>query len=55
MLIEIEKYIILFFIYSFAGWVMESVGDSIKKKRFVNRGFLIGPYCIKYFFHKITC
>ena len=45
MLIEIEKYIILFFIYSFAGWVMESVGDSIKKKRFVNRGFLIGPYC----------
>lgn len=24
---------------------MESVSDTIKKKRFVNRGFLIGPYC----------
>ena len=45
MLIEIEKYIALFFIYSFAGWLMESVSDSIKKKKLVNRGFLIGPYC----------
>lgn len=45
MIIEIEKYIILFFIYSFLGWLMETVGDTIKKKKFVNRGFLIGPYC----------
>ena len=45
MLIEIERYIALFFIYSFAGWLMESVSDSIKKKKLVNRGFLIGPYC----------
>ena len=39
MLIEIERYIALFFIYSFAGWLMESVSDSIKKKKLVNRGF----------------
>ena len=45
MLIEIERYIALFFIYSFAGWLMESISDSIKKKKLVNRGFLIGPYC----------
>ena len=45
MLIEIERYIALFFIYSFAGWFMESISDSIKKKKLVNRGFLIGPYC----------
>ena len=45
MIIEIEKYVALFFIYSFLGWLMESVGDSIKKKKFINRGFLIGPYC----------
>lgn len=45
MIIEIEKYIALFFIYSFAGWLMESIGDTIRKKKFVNRGFLIGPYC----------
>ena len=45
MIIQIEQYIALFFIYSFAGWLMESVGDTIRKKKFVNRGFLIGPYC----------
>lgn len=45
MIIKIEQYILLFFIYSFAGWLMESTGDLIKKKKFVNRGFLIGPYC----------
>lgn len=45
MLIEAEKYILLFFIYSFAGWIIESTGDIIRKKKFVNRGFLIGPYC----------
>ena len=45
MLVEIEKYIALFFIYSFAGWVMETVQISIRQKKFVNRGFLVGPYC----------
>ena len=45
MVVEIEKYIMLFFIYSFAGWLMESLGDTVKKKKFINRGFLIGPYC----------
>ena len=45
MLVEIEKYIALFFIYSFAGWVMETVQISIRQKKFVNRGFLIGPDC----------
>ena len=45
MITEIENYIVLFFIYSFLGWLMETVGDTIRKKRFVNRGFLIGPYC----------
>lgn len=45
MITQIENYIALFFIYSFLGWVIESIGDTIKKKKFVNRGFLIGPYC----------
>ena len=45
MITQIENYIALFFIYSFLGWLMESVSDTIKKKKFVNRGFLIGPYC----------
>ena len=45
MIREIEQYIALFFIYSIAGWIMETVQLSIREKKFVNRGFLIGPYC----------
>ena len=29
---------------------MESVGGIFKEKRFINRGFLIGPYCPVYGF-----
>lgn len=45
MIINIENYIALFFIYSIAGWIMESVNISIQNKKITNRGFLIGPYC----------
>ena len=45
MVMQIEEYIALFYIYSFLGWLMEAVGISIREKRFVDRGFLIGPYC----------
>lgn len=45
MITQIENFIALFFIYSIAGWIMESVSISIRNKKFTNRGFLIGPYC----------
>ena len=32
-------------IYSFVGWVMEVCVAYYRNKRFVNRGFLMGPYC----------
>lgn len=35
----------LFMIYSFIGWFIEVVDNKIEDKKFVNRGFLIGPYC----------
>ena len=41
----IAKYFLLFIIYSFAGWVMETILVSMMNKRLVDRGFLIGPYC----------
>lgn len=50
MIREIEQYIALFFIYSIAGWIMESVSISIRNKKITNRGFLIGPYCPIYGF-----
>ena len=48
MLKTIEIYFLIFLIYSFLGWFMESVGGILKVKKFVNRGFLIGPYCPVY-------
>lgn len=34
-----------FFIYSFLGWTMETIYASVKQQRYVNRGFLNGPFC----------
>ncbi|MBL1227725.1 hypothetical protein IW492_00580 [Enterococcus sp. BWB1-3] len=42
--------ILLFFIYSFIGWLWETVYCSLKADRFVYRGFLAGPYCPIYGF-----
>lgn len=42
------NYIWMFFVYSFVGWLNEVVLIRISSGRFVNRGFLIGPYCPVY-------
>ena len=39
------EYVLLFFIYSFLGWCLEVTCKLISDHKFVNRGFLIGPYC----------
>lgn len=44
----IEMLILLFFTYSFAGWIMESIGGILVVKKFINRGFMIGPLCPVY-------
>lgn len=43
--IDLRVYFLLFLAYSFLGWLMEVVGKLIQLKRFINRGFLVGPYC----------
>ena len=45
MLEVIELYFLLFISYAFLGWCMEVICKLIQYKRFINRGFLIGPYC----------
>lgn len=40
---KIHLFISLFFIYSFIGWIVEATIFLISSKKFVNRGFLIGP------------
>ena len=39
------RYVLLFFVYSFLGWCLEVACKLISDHKFVNRGFLIGPYC----------
>ncbi len=39
----IQIWILLFFIYSFLGWVWETCFVSIKNRKLENRGFLYGP------------
>lgn len=38
-------YFIFFFLYSFLGWCLEVVCKLVTDHKFINRGFLIGPYC----------
>ena len=39
------KYFLYFLIYAFLGWFMEVCVSLWNKHKFINRGFLIGPYC----------
>ncbi|MDU7337534.1 MAG: hypothetical protein E7L17_05390 [Clostridium sp.] len=39
-----------FSVYSMIGWLCESIYCSIPKKRWINRGFLNGPFCPVYGF-----
>lgn len=41
----VSRYFLYFIIYAFIGWSIEVVGKLIEQKRFINRGFLIGPIC----------
>lgn len=38
----------LFFVYSFLGWILETVTAAVKQKRFVNRGLVNAPLCVIY-------
>lgn len=42
--------VLYFTIYSFLGWVCETTYCSIGQRKFVNRGFLNGPFCPIYGF-----
>lgn len=48
--IELIKIVMYFIIYSFFGWIMESVLKTIIQKKPINSGFLHGPFCPIYGF-----
>ena len=47
---KVEEFFLLFISYAIIGWMVEEVNEIITTKKFVNRGFLIGPYCPIYGF-----
>lgn len=42
------RLLFFFFVYSFLGWVLETVLVTLKRRKIVNRGFLNGPLCMIY-------
>ena len=50
MNINLFELINYFILYSFLGWIMESVFQSICEKKIINTGFLKGPFCPIYGF-----
>ena len=45
MNINLFELITYFIIYSFLGWVMESIVRSVCERKLINTGFLKGPFC----------
>lgn len=41
---QLQQWLLFFFIYCFIGWCWESAYVSAKKREWVNRGFLKGPF-----------
>lgn len=41
---QLQQWLLFFFIYCFLGWCWESAYVSVRKKQWVNRGFLKGPF-----------
>ena len=40
---DLPQWVLFFFFYSFIGWIWESCYVSVRKRRWVNRGFMHGP------------
>lgn len=42
---DLMQIILFFIIYSFFGWILESMYKTIAQRKWVNSGFLYGPFC----------
>ena len=41
---NLTQWLLFFYVYCFLGWCIETTYVSIRKKKFVNRGFMRGPF-----------
>ncbi len=51
---SVDQWILLFFLYSLAGYLWEVAYVSVRSRRLVNRGFLFGPILPIYGFGAVT-
>lgn len=42
---NLVQYFLAFMIFSFVGWLYESILYTIQEKKWISSGFLFGPYC----------
>ena len=42
---NIKLLFLSFMFYSLIGWIIEVIDQLYRQKKFINRGFLLGPYC----------
>ncbi len=52
-MINFKDLLLIFTIYSFLGWMLETIFASIREGKFINRGFLTGSVCPIYGFSAI--
>ncbi|MCL2176189.1 MAG: putative ABC transporter permease [Treponema sp.] len=45
---KITDLILIFFGLGFAGWLAESINETITRKKFVNKGFFKGPFALSH-------
>ena len=50
MEVTMYKLLWVFAIFSFAGWVIGTAAAAFREKKFVDVGFLFGPWCPAYGF-----
>lgn len=54
MVYNLRTYFLLFMIYAVIGWFVEVITMFKNEHKFINRGFLIGPYCPIYGYGSIV-
>lgn len=47
---DFSELLLLFTVYAFGGWLLETAYTSVRQKQFVNRGFMFGCFCPIYGF-----
>jgi uncharacterized membrane protein len=45
---DIARVVFTFFCLGFAGWIAESINETVTRKKFINKGFFKGPFTLSH-------